>query len=56
MSGLQGGWNKFIRNIVAGASDTEFEKVSVARMTLAETNQVHFPLGLEGAKGEACDL
>lgn len=27
MSGFTGGFNKIIRNIVAGASDTEFEKV-----------------------------
>lgn len=26
---LIGGFNKIIRNIVAGASDTEFEKVSI---------------------------
>jgi len=25
---MKGGFNKLIRNIVAGASDTEFEKVS----------------------------
>jgi hypothetical protein len=27
---MYGGFNKILRNIVAGASDTEFEKVSLA--------------------------
>jgi hypothetical protein len=26
---MKGGFNKLLRNIVAGASDTEFEKVSL---------------------------
>lgn len=33
MSGFSGGFNKIIRNIVAGASDTEFEKVSFCKLT-----------------------
>ena len=27
---MKGGFNKILRNIVAGSSDTEFEKVSVS--------------------------
>lgn len=28
---MKGGFNKMLRNIVAGASDTEFEKVSLTK-------------------------
>jgi hypothetical protein len=30
---MKGGFNKLLRNIVAGASDTEFEKVSLQRIS-----------------------
>ena len=36
---MKGGFNKLIRNIVAGASDTEFEKVSFVKINLIETDQ-----------------
>jgi len=35
---MKGGFNKILRNIVAGASDTEFEKVSQAEIALLLTN------------------
>jgi len=60
---MKGGFNKIIRNLVAGASDTEFEKVhshyNCARklsFLFVEINESDFPLGLEGAKRETCDL
>jgi hypothetical protein len=28
---MKGGFNKILRNIVAGASDTEFEKVTITQ-------------------------
>lgn len=31
---MKGGFNKLLRNIVAGASDTEFEKVSLLLFNL----------------------
>jgi hypothetical protein len=43
MSGFTGGFNKIIRNIVAGASDTEFEKVLPLNITSAATNKMHVP-------------
>jgi len=36
MSGYTGGFNKIMRNIVAGASDTEFEKVSRSGLTTCQ--------------------
>ena len=32
---MKGGFNKMLRNIVAGASDTEFEKVSFSNSNLS---------------------
>ena len=50
---MKGGFNKIIRNLVAGASDTEFEKVhshyNWARklsFLFVEINESDFPLGL----------
>lgn len=39
---MKGGFNKIIRNIVAGASDTEFEKVRFLTISLfAPDSQLH---------------
>ena len=60
---MKGGFNKILRNIVAGSSDTEFEKVRKRKLMdltllfeLLETHEGHIPPGFQGAKGEACDL
>jgi len=66
---MKGGINKILRNIVAGSSDTEFEKVSLGPRPLnlrhqsvltvlcgVATDEGDVPLGLEGAKGETRDL
>ena len=58
---MKGGFNKILRNIVAGSSDTEFEKVRTLMdltllFELLETHESHIPSGFQGAKGEACDL
>ena len=64
---MKGGFNKILRNIVAGSNDTEFEKVSPSRKlpvsslinesnAHAETDESDVPPRLEGAQGEACDL
>lgn len=49
---MLGGFNKILRNIVAGASDTEFEKVRPFRdnQSFIETHKGHVPSGLEGAQ------
>lgn len=31
---MKGGWNKLMRNIVAGTADTEFEKVRIESANL----------------------
>jgi hypothetical protein len=41
---MKGGFNKLIRNIVAGASDTEFEKVSLLAALPAFTQITNFNL------------
>ncbi len=62
---MKGGFNKILRNIVAGSADTEFEKVSTQAQALGkvnlvyeliETDEGHFPFGFQGAKGETCNL
>jgi hypothetical protein len=42
---MKGGFNKILRNIVAGASDTEFEKVTTPtyKTCLLAINESHFP-------------
>ena len=50
---MKGGFNKILRNIVAGANDTEFEKVGLRRKSLTsllilmpasvETHKSDFP-------------
>lgn len=51
---MKGGFNKILRNIVAGSSDTEYEKVSMPTknkvvanhficFTFIETNKSDFP-------------
>ena len=58
---MLGGFNKLMRNIVAGASDTEFEKVNkiISYQTFVyyiEADKRNFPLGQQRAKRETCDL
>lgn len=57
---MKGGFNKILRNVVAGSSDTEFEKVGFPHypvLTLtAETLQSYILARLERAKGETRDL
>jgi len=50
---MKGGLNKLMRNIVAGASDTEFEKVSPWFSNFVEADESHVPYGQQGAKGKA---
>ena len=62
---MKGGFNKILRNIVAGSSDTEYEKVScwpvVLRLRFAdhmcslaiEIDKSYVPSGLKGTQGEA---
>ena len=38
---MKGGFNKLLRNIVAGASDTEFEKVSIVRQRQRGVEKLH---------------
>jgi len=48
---MKGGFNKILRNIVAGSSDTEFEKVSKPNIqslfdifvAIIEANKSYFP-------------
>ena len=35
---MKGGFNKILRNIVAGSSDTEYEKVSLMKHSLILAN------------------
>ena len=57
---MLGGFNKLMRNIVAGASDTEFEKVnkiiSYQTFVYIEADKRNFPHGQQRAKRETCDL
>ena len=60
---MKGGFNKLMRNIVAGTADTEFEKVSPLQLLiihlyiiLTETDESYIPPGLKGAKRETCHL
>jgi hypothetical protein len=63
---MKGGFNKILRNIVAGANDTEFEKVSKQvlgapkpnslLLVRTETHKGDIPPRLEGAQGEARNL
>jgi hypothetical protein len=56
---MLGGFNKIMRNIVAGATDTEFEKVSPHSLhptIFTETNERHFSFGQQRAQREARDL
>ena len=55
---MKGGFNKILRNVVAGSSDTEFEKVSFTGHSqfLAETLQGHILAWLKRTKGKARDL
>ena len=57
---MKGGFNKILRNVVAGSSDTEFEKVGFPHypvLTLtAETLQSYILARLERAKRETRDL
>ena len=58
---MKGGFNKILRNVVAGSSDTEFEKVIATIITTIltsslETLQGHILIGLQGTEGEACYL
>ena len=65
---MKGGFNKILRNIVAGSADTEYEKVShivpewfskLFKLTLTltwhitETDEGNFPHGLQGTQGKA---
>ena len=52
---MLGGFNKIMRNIVAGAQDTEFEKVPRSLIPVA-FDQVHVPPGQQGAEREARNL
>ena len=63
---MKGGFNKILRNIVAGANDTEFEKVGLRTKFMiilltwmpasVETHKSDFPPWLEGAQREARHL
>ena len=55
---MKGGFNKILRNVVAGSSDTEFEKVSFTSHSqfLAETLQGHILAWLKRTKGKTRDL
>lgn len=58
---MWGGINKVMRNIVAGAQDSEFEKVcsrsaSTVTSLLSATDESHIPLGQQRAQGKTCDL
>lgn len=55
---MKGGFNKILRNVVAGSSDTEFEKVSFTLNSnfLAETLQGHILAWLKRTKGKARNL
>ena len=64
---MKGGFNKILRNIVAGSADTEFEKASMTLipsskqkannfLILVETHESNFPSGFQRTKREACYL
>ena len=68
---MKGGFNKILRNIVAGSADTEYEKVSFSAsekglfpaqvynlflLCCAAFDEGNFPHGLEGTQGEARHL
>jgi len=56
---MKGGFNKLLRNIVAGSSDTEYEKVSNSfaltnfDLSIAETNKGNIPSRQQGTQREA---
>ena len=65
---MKGGFNKILRNIVAGSADTEYEKVSpispntrfrgikLTWFYFTEAYESNIPSRLERTKGKACDL
>lgn len=47
---MKGGFNKILRNIVAGASDTEFEKVTLTLINFnTAPHQSYLPSRFKGA-------
>ena len=53
---MKSGFNKILRNIVAGASDTEFEKVFICYSYILATYEGNVPSRFKRAKRKARNL